>query len=193
LSGAAFFLFFVLAVLLFGSGAGRQPAEIAVYYGDHGNRVRQIAGFYTLGVAVLFLVWFSSVLRHTLESPLVLATGTLTGALLRGAGALWAATAITVQHERVFVLDPSTHLIVEDAGFALFLASMLAAMGFVASASVAILRTRRLPRALGLAGLLVAASLAAAWYYVPLFVLLGWVLVASLLCLDPRSAVNHAR
>jgi hypothetical protein len=89
LSGAAFVVFFVVAVLLFGSGAGRQPAEIAAYYSDHGDRVRQILGFYVLGVAVFFLVWFSSVLRHTLDSPLVLATGTLTGALLLGAGALW--------------------------------------------------------------------------------------------------------
>jgi hypothetical protein len=112
---------------------------------------------------------------------------------LLGAGALWAATAITVQHERAFVLDPSSHLIVEDAGFALLLAAMLAAMGFVATASVAILRTRRLPRALGVAGLLVAASLAAAWYYVPLFALLAWVLVSSLLCLRPRPAVSRAR
>jgi hypothetical protein len=184
---------FVAAILLFGSGAGRQPVEIAAYYSDHEDRVRQIAGFYTLGVAVLFLVWFSSVLRHTLDSPLVLATGTMAGALLVGAGALWAATAITVQHERAFVLDPSTHLIVEDAGFALFLASMLAAMGFVASASVAILRTRRLPKTLGMVGLPVAASLAAAWYYVPLLLLLGWVLATSLLCLRPRSAVNHPR
>ena len=183
LSGVAFVAFFVVAVLLFGSGAGRQPAEIAAYYGDHGDRLRQIAGFYALGIAVLFLVWFSSVLRHTLGSPLVLATGSLTGALLLGAGALWVATAITVQHERSFALDPSTHLIVEDAGFALFLAAMLAAMGFVASASVAILRTRRLPRALGVVGLLVAASLAAAWFYVPLFVLLAWILATSLLSL----------
>src|SRR5262249_19559875 len=180
-----FVVFFVVAVLLFGSGAGRRPAEIAAYYRDHGDRMRQIAGFYTLGIAVLFLVWFSSVLRRTLDSRLVLATGTLTCALLFGAGALWAATAITVQRERVFVLDPSTHLIVEDAGFALFLASMLAAMGFVASPSLAMLRTRRLPRTLGVVGLLVAASLAAAWYYLPLFVLLGWVLLTTLLCLRP--------
>src|SRR5207248_9354803 len=139
--------------------AGRQPAEITAYYADHGDRLRQIAGFYTLGVAVLFFILFSSVLSHILDSPLVLATGTLTAVLLLGAGALWASTAITVQHERVFVLDPSTHLIVEDAGVAFFLAAMLAAMGFVASASIAILRTRRLPRTLGVVGLLAAESL----------------------------------
>jgi hypothetical protein len=187
LSGTAFVVAFVIAVLLFGSGAGRQPTEIAAYYGDHGDRVRQIAGFYALGIAVLFFVWFSSFLCRTLDAPLVLAAGTLTGALLLGADGLWAATAITVQHERGFVLDPSTHLIIEDAGFALFLAAMLAAMGFVATASVAILRTRRLPTTLGLVGLLVAASLAAAWYYLPLFALLGWVLVTSLLCLRPHA------
>jgi hypothetical protein len=55
------------------------------------------ADFYALGIAVLFLVWFSNVLSRTLDAPLVLAAGTLTGALLLGAGGLWAATAITVQ------------------------------------------------------------------------------------------------
>jgi hypothetical protein len=64
---------------------------------------------------------------------------------------------------------------------------MLGAMGFVASASVAILRTRRLPRILGALGFLVAASLAAAWYYLPLFALLAWVLAASLLCLRSQA------
>jgi hypothetical protein len=120
LSGAAFVALFVIAVILFGSGAGRQPAGIAAYYGDHGDRVRQIAGFYALGVAVLFFIWFSSVLCRELDAPLLLASGALTGALLLGADGLWAATAITVQHEQGFLLDPSTHLIVEDAGFALF-------------------------------------------------------------------------
>jgi hypothetical protein len=189
LSGAVFVVVFAIAIVLFGSGAGRQPAEITAYYGDHGNRVRQIAGFYALALAVLFFLWFSSVLSRTLDAPLLLATGTLTGALLLGADGLWAATAITVQHEQRFVLDAGTHLIIEDAGFALFLSAMVAAMGFVATASVAILRTRRLPAALGVLGFLVAASLTAAWYYLPLFALLGWVLVTSLLCLRAPNSV----
>jgi hypothetical protein len=116
-----------------------------------------------------------------------LAFGALTGALLLGADALWAATAITVQHERGFVLDPSTHLIIEDAGFAFFLAAMLAAMGFVATGSVAVVRRRTLPAPVGVLGLLVAASLAAAWYYLPIFALLAWVLATSLLCLRPQD------
>jgi hypothetical protein len=182
----------VIAIVLFGSGAGRQPAEITAYYADHGDRIRQIEGFYALGIAVLFFVWFSSVLSHILHAPLVLAAGTLTGALLLGAGGLWAATAITVQHEQGFVLDPSTHLIIEDTGFALFLAAMIAALGFVATASVAILRTRTLPTTLGVVGLLVAASLAASWYYLPLFALLAWVLVTSVLCLRSYGAASEA-
>ena len=83
LSGTAFVVAFVIAVLLFGSGAGRQPAEIAAYYGDHGDRVRQIVGLYALGIAVLFFVWFSSVLSRILDAPLVLAAGTLTGVAWR--------------------------------------------------------------------------------------------------------------
>lgn len=77
-----------------------------------------------MGIAVLCFVWFSSVLGRALDAPLVLAAGTLTGALLLGADMLWAATAITVQHERGFL---------------------------------------------------------------PLFALLGWVLVASLRCLRPHA------
>jgi hypothetical protein len=44
---------------------------------------------------------------------------------------------------------------------------MLAATGCVATASVAILRTGRPPSTPGVVGLLVTASLAAAWYYLP--------------------------
>ena len=125
-----------------------------------------------------------------LDAPLVLAFGTLTGSLLLGADALWTATAITVQHEPSFVLDSNTHLIIEDAGFASFLAAMLAAMGFVAAGSLAILRRRTPPAALGVLGLFVAASLAAAWYYLPVFALLAWVLATSLLCLRTEDRVR---
>jgi hypothetical protein len=189
LSGTGFVVSVLVAIALFGSGAGTQPSEIVAYYGNHGDRVRQIAGFYALGLGVLCFVWFSDVLGRTLEAPLVLAAGTLTGALLLGADALWAATAVTVQHEHGFVLDPNSHLLVEDAGFALFLAAMVGAMGFVATASIAIVRTRSLPLVFGLLGFPVAASLAAAWYYVPLFALLAWTLAASLLlCFRPATA-----
>jgi hypothetical protein len=180
LSGTAFVVLVLVAVALFGSGAGGNPAEIAAYYGSHGDRVRQLAGFYTFALGILFLVWFADVLCRTLEAPLVLATGAVTAGLLLAGDALWVATVVTVQHEQGFVLDPSTHLIVEDAGFALFLSGMLVAMAFVATASIAILRTRRLPRSVGWSGFPVAASLAGAWYYLPLFALLAWSLAASL-------------
>ena len=125
----------MIAVLLFGSGAGRQPAEIAAY-----TETTEIASgrsrASTLGIAVLFFVWFSNVLYRTLDAPLVLAAGTLAGALLLGADGLWAATAITVQHERVRS-RPSTHLIIEDAGFALPGRDTRRVL-FVATASVAV-------------------------------------------------------
>jgi hypothetical protein len=76
----------------------------------------------------------------------------------------------------------------------LFLTAMLAAMGLVLAASVAIMRTRALPRILGLSGFPIAASLAAAWYYLPVFALLAWLAAASLLLLFARgSAPRSAR
>jgi hypothetical protein len=193
LSGTAFVVTTAAAIGLFGSGAGRQSAEILAYYSNHGDRVRQIAGFYMLGVGVLFFVWFAGVLGRTLEAPLVLAAGSVAGTLLLGADALWTATAVTVQHERGFVLDPNTHLIIEDAGFVVFLAAMLGAAGFVATASVAIVRKGAMPRLLGWLGFPVAASLTAAWYYLPLFALLAWVLAASLLLLFAKTGEARER
>lgn len=180
-SGIAFVVGFLTGIALFGGGAGSAPAEIAAYYSTHGDRVRQIAGFYVLGVSVLFFLWFAAVLCRRLGAPLVLAAGSLTGALLLAADAVWAATAVTVQHEPSFVLDPSTHLLVEDAGFVLFLASMLGAMLFVMVTSVAILRTHALTRLLGFLGFAVAASLAASWYYLPVFAFLAWIAALSLM------------
>jgi hypothetical protein len=69
---------------------------------------------------------------------------------------------------------------------------MLAAMAFVVATSVAILRTRALPRAVGGAGFAVAASLAAAWYYLPLFALLAWTATLSLMLAFPLSRPRRA-
>ena len=173
LSGIAFVVGCLVAVGLFGGGAGNRPAEITAYYASHGYRARQIAGFYVLAVAVLFLVWFSGVLCRRLDAPFLLAVGSLTGGLLLAAGALWASTAVTVQHESGFVFDPNTHLLLEDAGFVLFVASMLGAVAFVAATSAAVLRTGELPRLVGFCGFAVVASLAASWYYLPVFALLA--------------------
>jgi hypothetical protein len=189
LSGVAFVVGFLVAIGLFGGGAGNQPSEIAAYYSDHGDRLRQIAGFYTLGASVLFFLWFANVLCRRLGAPFVLAAGSLTSALLLAAGAVWAATAVSVEHEPSLVLDPNTHLVLEDTGFVLFLASMLGAMLFVTVTSVAILRTHALSRIAGFAGFPVAACLAASWYYVPVFALLAWIAALSLmLCFSRRAS-----
>lgn len=180
-SGIGFVVGFLAGIALFGAGAGSQPAEIAAYYSSHGHRVRQIAGFYVLGVSVLFFLWFVAVLCRKLGAPFVLAAGSLTAALLLAADSAWAATAVTVQHEPGFVLDPNTHLLVEDAGFVLFVASMLAAMLFVTVTSVAIVRTQALARLAGILGFPIAASLAASWYYLPVFAFLAWIAALSLM------------
>jgi hypothetical protein len=70
LSGIAFVACFVLAVALFGSGAGSRPAEIAEYYANHGDRIRQVAGFYVLGVA---LPWSFGLLGFPVAASLVAA------------------------------------------------------------------------------------------------------------------------
>ena len=58
---------------------------------------------------------------------------------------------------------------------------MLSAMALVAITSLAILRIRALPRFVAFVGFAVAASLAFAWYYVPVFALLASTVALSLM------------
>ena len=62
LSGLAFTLCFALAVALYGSGAGSNPAAITAYYASSANRLRQIEGFAALLGGCVFLLGYVVVL-----------------------------------------------------------------------------------------------------------------------------------
>jgi len=120
-SGIAFVVCFVAAAATYGSGAGRSAAEIAAYYASPGDRARQIAGFGILLAGALCLILFVARLPGTV--PLV--SGAATAVLLTGANALWAGSAFTAHVEGASHVDPNTHLMFEDTGFALFVAAAL--------------------------------------------------------------------
>jgi hypothetical protein len=181
-AGVGFVACFTAAAVLYGSGAGTTVEEIAAFYASQSDRARQIAGFAVMLVALVALLIFVAELHKALHGPgLMLVSGTVTGCLLIAANALWAASAFTVELEPGYVIDPRSHLLVEDAGFVLFVSSAVAAIPLVAATSVAILRRRLARRWFGWAGVPVSAALAVSYWFEAYLAFLAWVAGAAIL------------
>jgi hypothetical protein len=181
--GIGFVAAFVAGVVAYGSGAGSSDTEIVAYYASHANRLHQIVGFALITVAVVLFVVFVAGLRDVLppdRSVVAFISGGCAAAVLLGANALWAASALTVELESGYRIDPRTHLLVEDAGFALFVSAAAVAVPLVAVVSL----SAAYARWFALAGIVVALALATSYWYFPFSLFLAWVVVAAVL--DPR-------
>lgn len=182
LSGLGFVVCFAAAAVLYGSGAGSRPAEIAAYYARSGDRARQIAGFVVLlGGCVLLLVFVGRLARVAGVGNAALGSGVAATALLALANALWAASALTVELEPGYRIDPSAHLLVEDAGFAVLVTAAALAIPFVVGSSIRAVRTSGFPRWFNALGGLATLGLAAAYWYWPLAAFLLWIACASVM------------
>ena len=182
--GIGFVAAFVAGVVAYGSGAGSGDAEIAAYYANHGDRVHQIVGFALIAVAVVLFVVFVAGLQDVLardRSVVAFISGGCAAALLLGANALWAASALTVELESGYRIDPRTHLLFEDAGFALFVSAAAVAVPLVAVVSL----SAGYAQWFAVAGTVVVLALGTSYWYFPFFVFLAWVAVAAVL--DPRT------
>jgi hypothetical protein len=183
LGGIGFVVAFVAGVIAYGSGAGTSNADIVSYYASHGNRVHQIAGFALVVVAVVFFVVFVAGVGAALppgRSVVAFVSGGSAAALLFAANALWASSALTVELESGYRIDPQTHLLIEDAGFALFVSAAAAAVPLVVAVSL----SGSYVRWFAPAGIVAAVALAASYWYFPFFAFLAWVALAAVL--QPR-------
>jgi len=197
LTGLLFVACFALAVIRYGNGAGSAPAGIVAYYASHANRLRQIEGFAALLAGCVFLLVYVAVLARELvrEEPLAsiaLVCGAGMTLLLAAGNALWGATAFTAEIEGGFRITPATHLLVEDTGFALVVTGAAVGVPFVLATSIAVARSRVLPRWFVLLGAVAALGLAAAYWYWPLAAFAVWVACGSVL-LATREAAERAR
>lgn len=189
LSGLAFVACFAAAAALYGSGAGSRPAEIVAYYADHGDRMRQIAGFAVLlAGCVLLLVYVGRLCRSTGAGLAVVGSGVAATALLALANSLWAASAFTVEIEPGYRIDPRTHLLFEDAGFATLVSAAALAIPFVAGVAVRTLHGAELPRWFAWLGGIAVLGLATAYWYFPLAAFLRWIAAESVLLALQDSA-----
>lgn len=196
-AGLLYVVLFVIAILTT-PDTGETNREILEHYADEGNRRNDIILTALLAPAALAFVWFASHLRSLLAAAapasalptLALGAGVASAGLLVVAAATFGSISFTYE-EGDFELDPNTARLVGSIGYGVFVGSMWMAGLVVLATSLVALRTRLLPAWLGWLGLLVALVLVFAFAFIPVFALLGWVALVSvvLLAQRPRSAL----
>jgi hypothetical protein len=185
LAGLAFVVLFVVAFAL-GIEVGDSDREILDYYGDSGNRAKEVVAFFLIAGAALSLAIFATALRsiitrfeqNAMLAALAWAGGIACAALILAGNAVSRATAFAAM-DKDFQLNPDTRDLFETTGFLLFVSGALAAIILVVGVSLAALRHGVLPRWLGWAGFPVAALLPLAIGFVGFLVLLLWVIAVS--------------
>ncbi len=184
IGGVGFVIFFALGATLYSSGAGRSSDEISSYYADPSRWSAQLYGFAALTVGLVLFTLFVAGLRALSGrrepwSSAAFGTGICAVICLMVANTLWASSAFTVLIERGYTIDPRSHLLMEDAGFAFLIAAGAMGAGFVSAYSVAAHLDRLLPKWLVWLGVPVAVALLAVYWYFPLFGFFVWILAVS--------------
>lgn len=186
--GFGFIAFFVAAATVYAGGAGRYSDEIIAYYSQQSNRLAQVTGFAILMIGLSLLTAFVAGLKTTATvrdpwSSLLFGSGMAMVVCLVIANTLWASTAFTTIIEPGYQIDPKSHLLFEDSGFAFLVAAGVMGATFVGAASIGAALDRLWPPWLSWLGIPVVAALLAVYWYLPLFLFLIWIAVVSVVAL----------
>jgi hypothetical protein len=191
LSGALSAILFVIFMVVIGNDPDDNNSAIAAYYEKHSHQTSALVGLFLFIACMLVLLVFLAYLRGVLieaEGPggslttLAFASGVATVILLLVAGAMFSGPAITANDEgSKFVLDPNTWRLVNDTGYIVWVIGVMMAIPLVVVTSLVALRAAVLPRWFAWIGLVVALTLVVAFMFIPIFILFGWVLLASVL------------
>jgi hypothetical protein len=205
IAGIAFVVLFVAGFMTFGStpDSDASIAKWEAYWRDSGHRTTAIIGGYLIALSVLAFVWFVVSFRQRLvdarPDDRLPATVALSSGLVFSALVLVAITigiSVPAAKELGNGALPSGELsrYVDGLGIAiLLLPGLLSAALFVGSSSLAIRGTDVLPRWLVIAGYVVAVLLLLGVFFIPLLLLMLWVLTTSIVLLArSRSAVAAA-
>jgi hypothetical protein len=188
LAGVLYVVLFVIAIVTT-PDAGETNREIVEHYADEGNRRNDIILTALLAAAALAFVWFVSHLRTVLAAAaarsalpaLALGAGAASAGLLLVAGATFGSISFTYEDAPAgeFELDPNTVRLVGAIGYGVFVGSMWLAGLVVLATSLVALRTRMLPAWLAWLGIPVVLALVFAFAFFPVFALLAWVALVS--------------
>jgi hypothetical protein len=191
LGGAIYVVLFVIGTVLLFSGAPANdsaPAKVIQWYSDAGHRDRVNGGWVLIGLSLFFLLWFVAALRRAVslvdgEGILTTVVGLGGGIYIALAGAAVALTDgirtmsdDTYQH-RVF---PELIHLADDVGWVMHATGALGLAAMIIAASLAALRARAVPTWAGWLGIAVGILGLGLIAFFPWFLVAIWILVVSI-------------
>lgn len=191
LAGAIYVVLFVIGTIMLFSGApdsSSAPAKVVKWYSDSGHRDRINVGWILFGLSLFFLVWFVAALRRAVS--LVDGEGILTAVVGIGGGiyiaVAGAALALTVgirtmsddtyQH-RVF---PELIHAADDVGWVMHATGALGLAAMIIAASLAFMWAGTWSTWAGWLGVVVGLLSLASIAFFPQFLFLLWILLVSI-------------
>lgn len=173
-----------------GPDTNSSDAKISAYYTSHSHQIRDIVGFFIFLAGILFLLGFLAALRSRLVvaegtpgrlTALAFGSGVASAILFVIAFAMFTAAAFTANDTGKFRLDPNTFRLVNDLGYVVWVGAVIVAALLVWATSAIALRSGLLPKWFAWLGVLAGILQLLAIFFVPVFILWGWILITSLL------------
>jgi hypothetical protein len=164
--------------------------KIAAYYTSHSHQVRDIIAFFIFLAGILFLLGFLAALRSRLVeaegvpgrlTTLAFGSGVASAVLFFLSIAIFTSPAFTANDTGKFQLDPNTYRLTNDLGYTVWVGAVVVAAGLVWATSAVALRSGLLPKWFAWLGVLAGILQLFAIFFIPAFILWGWILIASLL------------
>ena len=199
-SGILFVVLFVVGVMLLNLPDSDDPlTKFKSFYDDSGNRTQLIIAGYLLALSAVFFFWFLASLRATLIAvegmpgrltSISFGSGLVFVAMLLAATGCFIFIAGEISFGDVDNINPELMRVLPDLGFPMLLiGGMFSAIAMIDAASVLIVRTGVLPKWIGWFGFVAAVGLLFAGFFLPVILLLLWVLFVSVALLRRRGLV----
>lgn len=192
LGGALYVVLFVVGTIMLFSGSpdtSSAPAKVVKWYSDSGHRDRVNIGWILLGLSLFFLLWFVAALRRAVS--LVDGEGILTAVVGTGGGiyiAVAAASVALTDGIRTMSDDTYQHRVypelihlADDVGWVMHATGALGLAGMIIAASLAFMWAGAWPAWAGWLGVVVGILTLASVAFFPQFLFLAWILVVSIL------------
>lgn len=192
LGGAIYVVLFVIGTILLFSGApssGSAPAKVISWYSDSGHRDRVNGGWILIGLSLFFLLWFVAALRRAVS--LIDGEGVLTAVVGLGGGIYIAVAGAAVAlsdgirtmsddtyHHQVF---PELIHAADDVGWVMHATGALGLAAMIIAASLAFMWAGNWPTWAGWLGVVVGILSLASVVFFPQFLFLLWILIVSIL------------
>jgi hypothetical protein len=202
LGGVLYVVLFIVGTIFQFSGAPNgdaAPGKVIAWYSDSGHRDHLHIGWALIGLGLFFFLWFVSALRQALIRlvgegflPTLATIGGAVYAVLALAAASVSDGIRTMNDDtyRHQVYPPLVHA-ANDAAYVLHSAGGAGIGAMMIAASLAVVRTRALPVAVGWLGVVAGIVALASILFFPWFVIALWLLVASAILFvagSPRRA-----